>query len=387
MQPPTVPTGDPEHPSHPLAGKLTSLRGDLPRRGAGARGLTQLMLNPDCDRILVIRAARVRPGAVAQAAYGTRVDEGSRISFEVGVSYEKKLTSEGAHALVEAYQEAGILDAGVHRVLDLKREVRGSAEAAIYARLRLTQRVLHDRLAGVPETPSILLHPLCSLPALGGDVLIEPDVLVVPDDGEPLRLAEIKAIRDRGSRTNINDVARARAQAAAEVLAVRAALHSIGMVDPEARMPALGDLVLRKRLGMQMSRRTVDVSAEVVALERALAEAERRLPTALSSLPDDARLDDAAALEQIPNHYNGACHTHCPLASRCEATARASGDPSVLGEAVSDALGSVSTIPRLMAIVDGREQPANDVEARVVRDFLLVRSTLNTLDQGRANAV
>ena len=137
---------------------------------------------------------------------------------------------------------------------------------------------------------------------------------------------------------------------------------------------------------MQMSRRTVDVRTEVGALERAFAGARPRLFRILSSLPEGATLDDAMTVERIPNHFVGACHAHCPLAPKCEAAAREAGDPAVLGEAATDALGPVGSIPRLMAMIEGREVPADDAEARVVRDFLRVQASLHTHDRERAHA-
>lgn len=104
----------------PTSKELERLRGSLPRRGPGARGLEQLARNSRCVRLQVMTAAGVAAADVAAQVYhqpGT--DQQSPFAIDGGNRFEKRLVADEAARLVELLRQGGEL-AGAVEVIDLE---------------------------------------------------------------------------------------------------------------------------------------------------------------------------------------------------------------------------------------------------------------------------
>ena len=132
---------------------------------------------------------------------------------------------------------------------------------------------------------------------------IRPDLLIGDLDSGEWRVGEIKSALDRGGLTSPLSVARACRQMAVGVVATRIALGG------RATVANTGDLVLRARAPGGLSIHRLDLSGEVRAVERFLAEA--------CSLTTERRPERIEDVLSIPCHLDVTCATTCGMFPVC----------------------------------------------------------------------
>lgn len=379
------------HGRGPVNDRGTSPGGDAPhsltQRSPGARGLFQLVLNPECGTLQAYRLTQRDPALVAEVVLGSPTpDEGSIIALGTGLQFEAVLKKDAFTVLIAALVERGRLAAGDVRVLDIDVAAPGTDEAALAEKVRLTERALAQHAAGDPDVPDLIWHPrlVLDLRDIVSDfagnalVVIEPDFIVTarprrapraaPRSIVPLRPGEVKILRDRGARTAPEALRQARLQSAVEVLALRSTMQRLGVADPTVYVPSGADLVLRRRIGMRPSVRPCRLDAEIDALERVIRSAAGSLGVVLAAVPAGETLDSAAAFASMPKHFTEHCRDHCALAAQCERQARERGDAAILGDEVAELLGAMP-IPRLLALLTGQAHPSSDAERQMLRGF------------------
>ena len=159
------------------------------RKSPGARGTFQLALNPECGALQAYRLTHRDPARIAEVVLGAGVvDEGSRIALAVGLQFEAVLRRDGFAVLREALAAHGRLHDERARVLDIDAEAPGSDDAALAAKVRLTEEALRRHFGGYPTAPDLIWHPRLRLDLAdvvpggrGGGIepiTVEPDFLV-----------------------------------------------------------------------------------------------------------------------------------------------------------------------------------------------------------------
>jgi hypothetical protein len=342
-----------------LQRRLAALRGRLPAKGPGARGIEHTARNPECARLWLLTLAPIDPATAVREVYGEDPREGqSLFAIQTGLRFERQLFADGAKRLLDAYRVAGRLADGDATVVDMK----ALAPVDLARRRALTLELLARRLRDAPDAPVLVIHPRLAIPMLGADHDVEPDALIAAP-GEPgYRPVEIKSYEDRDGVTDEAAVRGACRQAAVEVWALRAGLARLDVAGPERLAPARADLVLRRPATMLPSLRPMALLGEVDSLRRALDRPRDRLETLLDAV-GDGTLDDPCVLDAIPNHYRPSCKEFCPLAAHCKAQAAAAGDPVLLGDRAAEELAPAGSIPRALALRDGSVAPRGPEEA------------------------
>jgi hypothetical protein len=352
--------------------RLDALRGTGSHERLNARDIAQIARNPQCDRLVMLRAARLDPAEAGRLAFGDeRPDEGSQIALGNGVTFEKGLIRDDGARLFEMFRAAGRLTESDTRFVNIERHAPGKDPQSQARREALTQKFLRAKLAGAPDVPAIIYHGRLTLSVDGAPVVIEPDLLTAGAADPFYRPGEAKSYRDRGARTNPSDIATASLQGAVEVLALRDAVTAI-TGDRDRARALVGDtfdLVLRQRIGNGPRLRARRIRRELATMERLLGQMRGRVLRVLGGIPMDTRLDTSAGHLAVSNHLTEQCRSHCALAHRCEAVARAAGDPIVLGAAMADAVRVIGSLPRLAAMLVGRETPQSTDERRAISAF------------------
>ncbi|HWG34216.1 MAG TPA: hypothetical protein VN650_08610 [Gemmatimonadaceae bacterium] len=360
--------------------RLTRARRALPLAPTGARELARMARNPGCDRLAVHGAARIDTAAFARAILGVDVNtHGSPLALANGVAFERVLLRDGAAPLVDLFTGAGWLLPGSASFVDVSAAHPDIDSASLARREEMTRAFLAQRLRGDPGTPNIIWHArlTLSVPALeGGTVTIEPDCLVASATSGFYTPVEVKSFHDRGPRTDPLDLEKARMQAAVEVLALRDTTLSLAAAigqrfDDEALRQLIPDrcgLILR-RFGMRARLQRLNVRRELTLMRRFLAGLRARVDRALTTRASAFTIDTLTGHESIANALREDCRSFCDFASSCEAAARRAGQPIVLGHAMEEAVGAVGTLPRLIALLEGREIVRTDDERRIVRAF------------------
>lgn len=335
---------------------LTSLRGKLPARAIGARGLEHLARNPGCDRLMALSVLGVRASDAATLLYGEPGEGQSPFALSVGERFEARLVEDDAARLLALYEQAGRLPAGAAAV-DVAAQVPGTGAASLTRRAWLSARLLRQHLSGDPAAPALILHPRLSVGLAGRPVSVEPDGLVVRDG--VFRVIEVKSYPDRGGKTDPSDLRGASRQAAVGLLALREALARQGVTDAAGRAPAQADLVLRKPGTMGATLRTLGIAGEQASLEAALA----RAPEVLGAVEEaDRPLRSADDLDAIRPAWRESCREHCALNAVCKRQAGQTGALSLLGGAAREALAPAGDLWRVLALLDGAA-PVDEAEA------------------------
>ncbi len=222
-------------------------------------------------------------------------------------------------------------------------------------------RLLDQKLAGHPDAPNLIIQPQLSVPLLGIDHTIKPDVLVASDAEAFYRPVEVKSYADRAGKTAQADLRSACRQNAVAVVGLRTAVTRLGVSHSEALVPADGDLVLKSPGSSLPTLRPMVLVGELWSLENVL----RAAPGALANLEgllrgirSGAALDDPAVLDAIPNNYQPSCAEHCPLAKRCKRQAQALGDPGLLGAQAREEFAAAGSLPRVLDLLGGRGGPS-----------------------------
>jgi hypothetical protein len=228
------------------AARQARLRGALGAEQLGARGLERMARNPACGLLKALTMAGVSPVTVVRAVYGDAPREGqSPFALAAGNRFEARLFDSGSARLLELYRQHGRLTVAECRVVSVPEAEPGTTTAAMKRRQGLTTHLLQLKLAGAPEAPHVIVKPRLTVGLLGLDFNIEPDALVAADAELFYAPIEVKSYPDRAGKTDPADVRSACHQAAVAVIGLRGAAARLGAADPEALVPARGDLVLR----------------------------------------------------------------------------------------------------------------------------------------------
>lgn len=335
---------------------LAPLRGVLPARAIGARGLEHLARNPGCTRLLALSVLGVRAVDAATALYGEPAEGQSPFALQVGERFEARLVEKGAERLIALYAAAGRVAAGATAV-DVAAEIPGTGAAALQRRSWRTLLLLRQHLACDPAAPALLLHPRLSVDLAGAPVGVEPDGLVV--ENGVFRPIEVKSYPDRAGNTDPSDLRGASRQAAVGLLALREALARMGESDVEGHAPAVGDLVLRKPGTMNATLRTLTLEGETASLLAALAKA----PAVRQVLLDARRPIYAAGdVDALPATWRESCREHCGLNAVCKRQAQEAGALSLLGGSACEVLAPAGDLRRALALLDGA-MPTSPEEA------------------------
>ncbi len=367
--------------------RLARARRELPIAPMGARDLAQLARNPGCTRRLVNSAARVDMAKLATTIFGTPVREhGSPQALATGIVFEGILLRDEARRLIDLFTGAGWLTLGVQSFVDVQAAFPDADAASLAQRETLTRDLIAQKLRGDPTAPAIIWHGRLTLAVTGvasGVVHIEPDCLVASPTDRMYRPVEAKSFRHRGPRTNSSDVANARMQAAVEILALRDTVANIAAATEapisERELDQLVSdrcgLITRKRVGMTARLSAITVRREITLMRRLLLGFRAHVERAVAA--NTVVLDRRDGQESLPNALRDDCRDFCYLAAACEASARQRGEPIALGSEMQEAIGIVGNIPRLIALLDGREPVRTDDERRVVRAFQAATVHLN----------
>ncbi len=335
------------------------LRGGLrPKRGPGARGLEHMARNPACERLQVLTASGVGPNMAANEILGERGLEGqSPFALVRGNSFERSVLAEGGARLLELYRREGRPEVAAGPFVDLRERVPEGLDRGEQARQR-REATLYLLAGGSRRgRPALIAHAVLGVEVAGASFDIEADYLVA--DGRGFYLpGEIKSYADKASKTDPADLQGACRQAAVAVVALRQASRRLGRGGFAA---AACDLVLRKAGTNWPTLRAMALAGEVDSIERALAQAPRRLLEA-AARAGGASLAEPGVLAAIPNHYVEECREFCALARHCKREALSAADPGLLGDRAREQLAPVASLVQMARYVRGEAAPESDAE-------------------------
>ena len=206
----------------PLEQRLAALRGSAPQRSLDARALAALAANPGCRRRAVLDAAGVDKTALADRLGRPAPFGQSPFAITRGLSFEKRITSDGFADLLELLRRHlapaaayGSDDDCPVEVPQLVTDPKRPSERVASTRAALAQA------SQAPGVWTLLHHPLLRLEVAGSTVLLEPDVVAVHPDGR-WTVVEIKSFPILDGSADPAKVGAAARQAAVYVLALRA---------------------------------------------------------------------------------------------------------------------------------------------------------------------
>lgn len=342
-----------------LSERVKRLRGRMPRKAPGARGIEKAARNLGCERLQALTITGIGPRAACDAIYERRDAEGqSPFALGAGQSFERHLTRDGARVLRELYREAGRFS-GAIQVLDLAERFPG--RGGIAERLRTTEALVRTRRAGEPA-PEILLSARLSVDIPGLDGSIEPDALVAEPDGR-YRVVEIKSYADRRGKTDPARIRGACRQAAVGV-------HALEAILGPGAAPPIADLILRRPGSFTPTLRPMRLSAELRSIEAFFGEVKNTLERVEARIPSGASLDQRSALDALPIRYRESCKEFCALASVCRDQAEACGDPGILGDGAREVLAPVRSIDRALELLHGLGEPPRTTEEAALKKRL-----------------
>lgn len=351
--------------------RAARLRGTLPSKELGARGLERVARNPKCMRLRVLIAVGVAPATAAADVYGFPAKEGlSPFAMGAGVKFEHVLLKNGAANLVRIFEKTGRLQAGEDKVAVIANLLRGSLSAAMRKHRIILREKLAMKLRRDPQAPNIIVKPRLPISFLGREHQIEPDALVASDDERFYTPVEIKSFASRGGKTDPADVRSACRQAAVAVVALRRAVMELGVADPETFVPASADLVFRMPGFFQGVPYRMSLGAEVDSLERVQKEGAETIAEVEDLLGAGVALDTPETLNRIPNHYIETCRDHCALWPVCKKQAVDRSDPVILGSRAAELFADAGSLKRILALLHGRGSPPRTADETALRDVL-----------------
>ena len=354
------------------------LRGSLHYSAIDARRVTMAAKNASCVRLRAMVMVGVDPNKVAEGVFGIPANsEQSGFALRQGNAFERAQARNGAARLLEALQEANILDAADVRLLDLG-QIQGLTSPSGLLRVRArrravaeTEAALRSKIAGNADAPNVILQAHLALP-LGDDseqAMVRPDVLIARATETIYRVGEIKSFAALRHLTDEQDVASAAAQSGVYGIALETALRRLG--SPLA-VPTEAALVFRKPGGFNAEPTLQRIDRDIETARRMLDQRPRSLREVAQILGIGQALDSQANVFRLPSNFTGTCRSFCPMWQVCLNEARRQGAPSVLGKDVEEAIGALGTIERARELLAGAA-PANDMECDIQRHLLAYR--------------
>jgi len=328
-----------------LPARLARLRGTAAAAPLGARGIEQSARTARCVRRQAITLAGLPPARVAERVGARERDQQSPFAIASGNLFEHAVGMSGAHQLLALYRAAGRLQPEECRVVDIHALPPSLRRAET---LRLVGQKLDERTTA----PHLILQPYLTVRIAGRDEAIRPDLLVASDADACYSVGDIKSFADLDGRTNAASIRGAVRQVAVGVLALRAAVASLGAAEPERLVSAHAEVVLRRRGTGRPSLRVIEQVDEVDIIARHIARAPALLAAVEAALPPGATLDDPDVVMALPYRYDADCHEACPLAEACRRQAAAAGDPIIVGATGRRALAAAESSTRALALLD-----------------------------------
>jgi hypothetical protein len=347
------------------------LRGGLPFKQHGARGIVALTRNPGCQRQRTLIAAGIAPVTIARDIYKEAATEGqSPFAIQSGNSFEDQLFENGAAALLTLLQSEGRLGPAESKVVNVPQLHPGTDKVSLAKRDRLSRKLLAAKLAGDPTAPNIIVKPRMAISIAGVRYFVEPDALVAADADVLHRVFEVKSYPDRDGKSDDGKMAQARRQGAVGILAVRETVERIRPGQGEVLVPPLVDLILARRGYRQPTLRAGEtVVGEIESIAIAIDQAPRDLADVERLLGPGVTLETAVAIEQMPANYRADCLSFCALAKICRRQAAAAGDPAILGTAYRELLPTTS-LARAEELMTGAGAPPRDAtEVRLATEM------------------
>lgn len=336
------------------------LRGSLPQKGPGSRGIEHAARNPQCQRLTALLLAGVQPSAALKKVYGDNPQEGlSPFAFSIGNQVERAFFKNDASLLRGLYIAANRLSPGSFRIATID-----PTKA-----LTQTEELLCQKLSKNPKAPNLIIKPRFTLSIADERYEVEPDALFASDTDPFYRPIEIKSYADRGGKTDPAAIRGACRQLSVGVIALRLFVERLGVERVAMLVPAVGDLILRVPGAMKPTLREMLLRGEVYSIESFL----QSLPSALDRLllaVNSASLESASMLDAIPNRYRSDCREFCALAARCKQQAFSCQSLAVLGETAKESLAAAGDLGRVIALLrpEATTNPEEEALAQKLRE-------------------
>lgn len=324
----------------------------MPSRPLDARALAALAANPGCRRRALLDGAGVDKSALASALGAPATFGQSQFAFARGNSFEARVKADGGTALTTllcARTGETPPESGEITVPDLTAD--GPAGRTARTRLALEEATAAGGWA-------LLDHPMLSVEIAGSPAYLEPDAVAVHPEGG-WTVVEIKSFPVLDGAADPAKVGAAARQAAVYALALE---RLPGGAD-RVRSTAL--LVCPKDFSNLPTAADMDLRKQLAATRRQL-DRLTRLDEIAATVPDGTSFDPArpgeeltAAVDTVPAAYAPECLASCELAFHCRSQARSAGSVTTLGRAVRGELGSLTTIPAVLAAAHDRTAPDN----------------------------
>jgi hypothetical protein len=323
--------------------RLDQLRGSGRAKRHNARTIAALTGNPGCNRRAVLDAAGVDKQKLAEHIGFPGSFGQSRFALSRGNAFEAMLKADDCALL----REVLAADPGLG-YQDLGADTPGD-------RHERTVKTLADARSALID------HPLLTLDVAGQTVYLEPDLIAYAHHGR-LQVVEIKSFAIVDGQADSVKVSAAAVQAAVYVLALRDLLEHLGQ-DP-AMVSHEVVLVCPADFGFHPTAVVLDVRKQLSTLRRQLSRLAS-VTDLIDALPAGLTFDLAlepgelvTALTHIEARYAPECLSACELSVYCRD--EAAGSTAALGRTVREALGGIDSVGEVLALAEGRHEPAED---------------------------
>lgn len=347
--------------------RLDELRGSGHAKRHNARTIAALTGNPGCNRRAVLDAAGIDKQKLAERIGFPGSFGQSRFALSRGNTFEAMLKADDCALL----REVLAADAGLG-YQDLGADSLGD-------RHERTVKVLADARSALID------HPLLTLDVAGQTVYLEPDLIAYAHQGG-LQVVEIKSFAIIDGQAESAKVSGAAVQAAVYVLALRELMERLGQ-DP-ALVSHEVVLVCPAGFSMRPTAVVLDVRKQLATLRRQLSRLASvtdlidDLPAGVSFDPALEPADLTAALSLVEARYAPECLSTCELSGYCRD--EAAGSTAALGRTVRESLGGVESVGEVLALAEGRREPAADQAeaAAMLQAALRLRAEALSLGSG-----
>lgn len=348
---------------------------------AGARGIARIASNLGCERQAAMVAERCKETELYRRMTGREYprEYGERVSARRrGHKFEANLYQNDAALLKKAVGPRYGHKPVEMWVRNMLEELPGSKEEHLALRASRMGQVLRDLSKG-NLVPDLVIQPALVLP-IGpnrfDDRLISPDFLVLDRISRMYVPGELKSFIVRDVGPDPEDLAPTRLQAAAQILALRAA---VSRYDMDSLVSDRAVFVFATPYGLMPTDGIEEwLRAEVAQVQQAiaiLAQTKLRL-TALRRV-DGTRFPNL--FHELRPNYRESCLSRCALADVCRE--HHVGHPAELGDAAVDQFGPALDLDRLTELATGAV-PCTPEEAQIAAALRDAATALGIDDVG-----
>ena len=327
--------------------RLDQLRGSARAKRHNARTIAALTGNPGCSRRAVLDAAGVDKLKLAERIGFPGSFGQSRFALSRGNAFEAMLKADDCE-LLRSVLGAGGATLGYQ-------DLGADSDDTLADRHDRTVRLLAGARAALID------HPLLTLEVAGRTVYLEPDLIAYANRGR-LQVVEIKSFAILDGQADSAKVSAAAVQAAVYVLALRTLLERLGQ-DPSLVSHEVV-LVCPENFSLNPVAVVLEVRKQLSTLRRQLSRLSS-VTSLVAALPDSVSFDLAlepeqltTALRHVEPRYAPECLSACELSVYCRS--EAAGSTAALGRTVREALGGIETVGEVLALAEGRAEPAPD---------------------------